>query len=192
MPLHTELWFPSVVWSGVIHWPDNTELTNFAYKKQSTDPGRKISNSGGWQSKDIQSGECKFIDLFVSNLNQEVYTCAKQVGLPPLQIYNIWININPPGAYNKLHDHAGSVLSGVYYVDASDNQGNLQIQRTDNAEYFLPEVPEKITYYTATASNYKAKTGALYVFPSWLKHSVDTNNSDKDRISISFNYGVTK
>jgi hypothetical protein len=32
----------------------------------------------------------------------------------------------------------------------------------------------------------------MYVFPSWLKHSVQPNKTDKDRISISFNYGVKK
>ena len=45
------------------------------------------------------------------------------------------------------------------------------------------------TYYTSTRATYAAKTNALYIFPGWLKHSVQGNFSETDRISISFNYG---
>lgn len=192
MALHTELWFPSVVWSGIIHWPDNEAIKTFAYSKKQSDPGRSISNAGGWQSNDILAGEHFAIDAFVANISKEIDQCAQQTGLPKLEIHNIWININPKGAYNKLHDHAGSVLSGVYYVDAEEGQGNFHIERSDNAQYFLPLEPTTVTYFTATATSYKAKTGALYVFPSWLKHSVGSNRLDRDRISISFNFGEAK
>jgi uncharacterized protein (TIGR02466 family) len=190
MPLHNELWFPSVVWSGMIHTPDNTELKNFAYTKKKQDSGVQISNYKGWQSSSIKQGESIYVDQLTETLNEEINLCADQVGLPPLEIYNIWFNINPEGAYNHLHDHAGAVLTGVYYVDAEDRQGNLQIERSDNAQYFIPEKIKKLTYFTATRSTYKAKTGALYIFPAWMKHSVEGNKINKDRISVSFNYGV--
>jgi ectoine hydroxylase-related dioxygenase (phytanoyl-CoA dioxygenase family) len=34
---------------------------------------------------------------------------------------------------------------------------------------------------------YPAVAGSVYLFPSWLEHSVQTNNSSDDRISVSFN-----
>jgi uncharacterized protein (TIGR02466 family) len=192
MAMHTELWFPSVIWSAVIHAVDNTELKRFAYDRKKVDSGRSVSNFNGYQSSDILSGDHAQVDRLVEHLNQEVAVCAKQVGLPQLQIQNIWLNINPPGAYNELHHHLGSVLSGVYYVDAKDQQGNIQFERTDGAEYHIPEKIEQETYYTCTRATYAAKTGALYIFPSWLKHSVQGNRSNADRISISFNYGEKK
>lgn len=190
MPLHTELWFPSVVWSGIIHICDNTELKRFAYQKKASDAGVTISNYGGWQSSSVIAGECKQIDLLVDYLNNEVKDCAKQTGLPDLELYNLWININPPGSYNHLHNHAGSVISGVYYVEATETQGNIQFERSDNAEYFLPAEINKLTYFTSTRATYKSITNALYLFPGWMKHSVEGNRSKQDRISISFNYGV--
>jgi uncharacterized protein (TIGR02466 family) len=192
MAMHTELWFPSVIWSAVIHAVDNTELKKFAYDRKKVDSGRAISNFNGYQSSDILSGDHAQIDRLVGYLNQEIATCAKQVGLPQLEIQNIWLNINPPGAYNELHHHLGSVLSGVYYVEAKPEQGNIQFERTDGAEYHIPEKIEQETYYTCTRATYAAKTGALYIFPSWLKHSVQGNRSNADRISISFNYGEKK
>jgi len=189
MAMHTELWFPQVVWSAIVNKVHNIDLTDFAYQKKKKDQGRIVSNYGGWQSNDLVAGEHDQLDKLVAHLNFEVNECAKQVGLNPVKLYNIWLNINPPGSYNHLHNHVGSVFSGVYYVQADENQGNIQFERSDNAEYHIPAIVAKDTYYTSTRATYKAKTGALYVFPGWLKHSVQGNRSTEDRISISFNYG---
>jgi uncharacterized protein (TIGR02466 family) len=189
MAMHTELWFPSVIWSSVIHVVDNAEVKSFAYNLQETNQGRTVSNYNGFQSQDIKSGDCPAIDRLVKLLNDEMNTCANQVGMTNLEIQNIWININPPSSYNHLHNHVGSVLSGVYYVDATPEQGNIQFERNDNAEYHIPTKVAKETYYTSTRATYAGKTNALYIFPSWLKHSVQGNKSNNDRISISFNYG---
>lgn len=189
MAMHTELWFPQVIWSAIIHMVDNYELKNWAYDRKKNDIGRRISNYGGFQSSDIMSGQCKQVDKLIEHLDKEIRDISRQVALPQLEIKNIWLNINPPGSYNELHNHAGSVLSGVYYVEASERQGNIQFERSDNAEYHLPEYMEKITYFNATRATYAAKSGALYIFPSWLKHHVQGNQSNTDRISLSFNYG---
>lgn len=189
MAMHAELWFPSVIWSSVIHVVDNSKAKHFAYERKKADSGRVISNYNGYQSSDLLPGECSEIDDLVELLDSEVETICKQVGLPELEIYNIWLNINPPGSYNHLHNHVGSVLSGVYYVDADPQQGNIQFERSDNADYHIPQKIEKETYFSCTRATYAAKTGGLYIFPSWLKHSVQGNRANKDRISISFNYG---
>lgn len=190
MAMHTELWFPTVIWSAMIHMIDNNELKRWAYEKQKQDKGRVISNYNGYQSNDILPGECIEVDKLVDYLNTEVNACAKQVGLPQIELYNIWLNINPKGAYNQLHHHMDSILSGVYYIDATPEQGNIQFERTDGAEYHIPvEVPQPATYYTSTRATYAAKTGALYIFPGWLKHQVEGNKTSNDRLSISFNYG---
>jgi uncharacterized protein (TIGR02466 family) len=192
MAMHTELWFPTVIWSALIHSMNNSTLKSWAYEKQKTDKGRVISNFAGYQSNDIVSGECEEIDNLVTHLNTEINACANQVGMKKLELYNIWININPPSSYNHLHNHVGSVLSGVYYVDAEKEQGNIQFERNDSAEYHIPLDIAEETYYTSTRATYACKTGALYIFPGWLKHSVQGNRSNKDRISISFNYGEIK
>lgn len=188
--MHTELWFPQVIWSALVHVVDNQELKRFAYDRKKNDVGRKVSNYGGYQSSDLLPGDHPQIDKLVNYLNIEVANCCKQVGLPELQIYNIWLNINSPGSYNFTHTHADAVLSGVYYIDANPKQGNIFFQRNDNADYHLPEYPEKETYYTCSKANYAAKTGGLYIFPAWLPHGVEGNQSNTDRISLAFNYGV--
>ncbi len=189
MALTAEQWFPSVIWSGKIDGIDNEGICSYLNDKKLLDPGVTISNYGGWQSSAIQQGDNILFDGLVNAITGEVNGCSIQADLPELQIQNVWGNINGPGSYNTLHNHAGALLSGVYYLRANPNQGNIFFERSDNAEYFLPPMP-KPNYFTSTATTYKALTGALYIFPGWLKHMVQPNLTQDDRISISFNYGV--
>ena len=189
MAMHTELWFPQVIWSKVAtDLIDNQELKRWAYERKQNDVGRVVSNFGGFQSSDILPKDNSQIDILVEHLDKEVNWCSQQVGLPEMQITNIWLNINPPGSYNHLHNHIGAVFSGVYYVHGEENQGNIQFERMDGAEAFLPEYVAKQTYYSASRATYPCKTDGLYIFPGWLKHSVQGNQTNIDRISISFNY----
>lgn len=193
MAMHNELWFPSVIWSAVIHTVKNSDVKNFAYYLQRTEPSRQASNFGGYQSRDITKGECEGIDKLVQTVDKELETICLQVGLKPVQLYNLWININSPGCYNEIHHHKDAIFSGVYYVDAQPEQGNIMFDRGDNAEYHVnPDMVDKVTYFTSSRAPYVSKTNALYIFPAWLKHSVQGNTSNTDRISISFNYGEPK
>ena len=52
--------------------------------------------------------------------DQEYYESEPVLG-------NMWANINPPGGMNRAHQHPNSLWSGVYYVKAPKNSGNLKI-----------------------------------------------------------------
>ena len=191
MAMNAEPWFPSVIWNADVKGIDNQALKDYAINHAQIDKGRVISNYGGYQSNDIRPGDCSELDKLIEYLEQELNEIAVSVGLNPITVYNIWININPPGSYNHEHHHMNSILSGVYYIDAHESQGNINFMRSDGAEYHLQEeIINQVHHFNSSKTTYPAKTGALYVFPGWLKHSVDGNTTDKDRISISFNSGV--
>ena len=44
------------------------------------------------------------------------------------------------------------------------------------------------TLANTTAVVCKAEESKFFLFPSWIKHSVERNESDKERISIAFNF----
>lgn len=192
MPLHNELWFPSPIWSGKFFNVDNDDIENYSNIMRQRTQGVKKSNYGGWQSDSVPIGHCGGIDALVRNLNIEIAELCKQTDLPPLEIYNIWINVNPRFSYNVQHDHVGAVFSGVYYVKAKEGNGNIRFERPDNARFFLPELAQgqKQNYFNTQMCEYKSITNAVYIFPSWLPHSVEPNLLDENRISVSFNYGV--
>lgn len=191
MPMNAEPWFPSVIWNADVKGIDNEALKAYANNHAQVDKGRVISNYGGYQSNDIKSGDSAELDQLVKHIDEAVNEIAESVGLNPVTLYNVWININPPGAYNHTHHHQDAVFSGVYYIDAVEGQGNINFMRNDGAEYHLPSTLIKQPHhFNSSKTTYPAKTGSLYIFPGWLHHSVDGNTTNQNRISISFNCGA--
>mgnify|MGYP000847817808 CR=1 FL=1 len=189
MNLKCSHWFPSPIWQTDLDDIDNNAIKEYAQDLKKQDEGIRASNVLGWQSKGLAQGDCEALDHLINRLTYVVNECAKQGGLPSLTIQNAWININTPGSSNHLHNHPGAILSGCYYVDANKDQGNIHFERCDGGEYFLPSVEEANTF-NSTSCLYASDTGIAYIFPGWLKHSVQPNRTDKDRISIAFNYGA--
>ena len=193
MELKAQVWFPTLIWAASL--PDNetkvlSDMKDYILKIKEEEPeGVKKTNYGGWQSKNYKKFP-KVFKLIADKIDSTIKSCAKQIGVPELSLKSFWCNVNTYGDYNTLHNHRGSILSGVFYVDVPDeNMGNINFQRSDDIEYYLPPLKE-YNNFTGEKASYKPETGKVLIFPSWLKHSVDGSRSKKERISISFNYGV--
>ena len=112
-----------------------------------------------------------------------------------LEIETFWVNINPRFAYNALHDHPHSMLSGVYYVRANEDSGCLRFRDPRAAKRMSPwpvKSLEKRDQRHWDRVDYKPLPGRLIMFPSWLEHDVEPNLGEEERISISFNLNVRK
>ena len=186
--VYEQLWFPIPVWECPVIGINNSEIKKYCLKVRQEKSGVTISNRGGWHSSEIinpvpESLEALFLDMteFVNDV------CYRHTGTL-LKFGNFWININGHHDYNILHDHQKSVLSGVYYVDVPDeNMGDLVLHRGDNAEFFIKNIQESTMMNSLTVTK-KAKASTFYLFPSWIKHHVERNESNKERISIAFNF----
>ena len=115
---------------------------------------------------------------------------SQAVGYGDVQIKaaNCWANINPQYASNKIHDHANCLFSGVYYLKVPKDSGTLMFYDPRSAKTFYKPLVSTFTAYTADAIAHAAEEGLMLIFPSWLKHGVEPNLSNEDRVSISFNY----
>jgi len=182
------LWFASPVWSGEFYI-DNEAIKQFAYKFQESNETVHKSNYVGWQSENLTCDLDPSLEVLMNLVDQQVDACCHEAGFPQLKLSNFWININCPFAYNHMHNHPGALLSGVYYVDANPEQGSFYFERNDDGQYFLPPVKE-MNNVNSNCAIYPPETGKCFIFPSWLRHSVQPNLTDTDRIAISFNYGV--
>ena len=190
MPMRADLWFPQIVWKDTITNMDNAAIKAHVLETKNTNQGKTASNQLGWQSEDyfLDSGKPPQVEHMIRVLDAHVKVCARQASLPSLRICNFWFNVNPKGSYNTLHNHQDSILSGVYYIDIPDeNMGNIEFHRDDEAQYYIPENLDRYTQFTSTKATYKPETGLLLIFPSWLKHFVQGNQSEHLRISMSFN-----
>ena len=106
-------------------------------------------------------------------------------------LIGLWMNINPPGAFNKAHMHPGSHYSGVFWVKLPKDSGSITFQNDSSFKCFneLLIYNSKFKEDTIIYQNYSLfpGEGAMVLFPSSLYHCVEENKSDEDRISISFN-----
>ena len=88
------------------------------------------------------------------------------LGHPPF-----WFNLSETGDSTGVHNHAReSVVSGVYYLEAPIDSGDLFFRSDGEEDFSL--VP---------------KAGSVVLFPSELRHGVRMNSSSGKRISLAFN-----
>jgi len=103
---------------------------------------------------------------------------------------NMWANINPPGGYNAPHIHPNSLFSGVYYIKAPEDSGNLVCNEPRaGAQLNMPvRKPGKPPKELWREVHLKPKEGRIIIFPFYLWHNVEPNLSKDIRISVSFNF----
>ena len=98
-----------------------------------------------------------------------------------------WVNLNDKGGYNKVHHHGMFSLSGVMYLKCPKDSGRLLLKDPRPAVYFnnslIKNAGEEIVI--------EPEEGLIVFFPGFLEHSVEQNNSNQTRISISFNIILT-
>lgn len=188
--VYEQLWFAIPIWECPVSGIDNQPIKEYCLEVRKQKQGVTISNRGGWHSNELIFPIPKPLEQLFSDM--EVFVndvCYRYTGTK-LKFGNFWININGHHDYNLLHDHQKSVLSGVYYVDApEENMGDLVLHRGDNAEFFLTsDIQREQTNANAFNCVKQAKSSTFYLFPSWTKHHVERNESYKERISIAFNF----
>lgn len=105
-----------------------------------------------------------------------------------VSLQNYWVHATPPGEITQHHDHKPGVLSGVYYVDKPENSGDLVFVDVNPYHAYRPAVlPGTSDPISRPEITMPADNGTMLVFPSWLPHRVPRNDSDRRRVSVSFN-----
>ena len=127
----------------------------------------------------------KFISMSVIEAN-------KAIGLKNDLIFtSSWFSINRLYSTHMPHNHIPSTWSGVYYVQATEEDATLTFI-DKNKECNWPWASNmEITAYTTPQFSIKPKTGRLIIFPSYLQHLVAEQKVDAERATISFNMAIT-
>ena len=112
---------------------------------------------------------------------------ALTYGLPELRITNSWMNRVGKGGAVKPHRHEVSVLSGAFYPIADEGSTPL-VFKSPLHPYKMYEYTAQETSYNATLMETPCEQGTLVLFPSWLEHYTEDNDTD-NRVTVSFNTG---
>lgn len=128
-----------------------------------------------------------FVD-FLSGSIQELNKFMKFDGTKNFKIRDMWFAINRLNSYHETHSHSPAIWSGVYYVQADEQDASLNLYSpTTSDNHWANNVVSEFNDFTTNQVVLKPETGMLNIFPGWLRHSVSQQLADKDRIAISFN-----
>tara|TARA_R110002167_G_scaffold199184_1_gene402383 strand:+ start:870 stop:1451 length:582 start_codon:yes stop_codon:yes gene_type:complete len=184
-----EPFFPTIIY-GHDTQLDNNFLANeiVAWSKQN--PGVKKTNVNGWHSETNMHELPQFKPL-VDELFKMQHQVFKEEWLDKEPVLgNMWANINYKGGYNRPHIHPNSLFSGVYYVHAQPNSGKLVCN--DPRPGIQTNMPTRVKgqppKHLWRECHIDPKPGRIIMFPAWLWHCVEPNESNDIRISVSFNF----
>jgi uncharacterized protein (TIGR02466 family) len=159
------------------------------YKEENPTKESPRPNICGYQSPETLQGVSELRPLFE-------YIC--QVGFKAvvdlefidcdIALTSAWLNINDTRqCMNGEHVHR-DVLSGVFYLSVPNESGKLVLQNPAiNRMWNGCALTSKKNKFTGESIRIEPVEGNILLFPSYLPHSVETNNHDEERISISFN-----
>lgn len=157
------------------------------YKEQN--PSIQKSNIAGYHSPETLQGVEELIPLF-EHICQLGFKAVADLNFVDcdIAITSAWLNINDTRqCMNNEHVH-GDVFSGVFYLKAPEESGKLNIRNIGiNRMWSGSKLTSSKNEFTAESIHIEPVEGNIILFPSYLPHSVETNNHDEERISISFN-----
>ena len=107
------------------------------------------------------------------------------------ELVTSWVNLHKKGDWGQQHSHYNSVVSGVWYLDTTPESGEFIIHPDNKLFGNLLDLPRRVyNEFNGDQYAFTPQNGDLLLFPSNMKHSVTSNNSDKERLSLAFNYMV--
>jgi uncharacterized protein (TIGR02466 family) len=183
---------PIAYWKG----PEDSDhidiLIDYFYKLKEQNPDTKCNSSRhGWQMHDltaIKDEEMSWLGRMILDKFMLFLEEFKPTTIYYATLSNLFVNIQPPGAFNVSHTHPGCQFSGVFYLQGGEDCGNLTV--------FNPMAVSALSENFGGFPNVEGgmifppvpNTGVF--FSSKIIHHVDINRSDHDRISVAFNIRI--
>ncbi len=119
-------------------------------------------------------------------VDAEVRKYLKALRIAPpsgkIEMSTCWVNIMGRHCHHSFHLHPLSVVSGTYYVEVPRGSGAFKIE-DPRLSSFMGRPCSQNPFWTL-----EPRPGQLVLFESWLRHEVPANRSERERISVSFNY----
>ena len=192
------LFFSTPVWINKINNYEsiNSELESYIYNEKQKNPkGTKKSNVNGWHSEDFDLKN-ENLKNFISEISNYIGFSVKDMGwdlnAQIVKITNMWEIINNRGASNERHHHGSSALSAAYYVKAEKNSGDIVFFDPRQANVFHHPSSKEVNDVNAQVKSITPNPGTLILFPSYLEHKVNENQSNEERMVISFNVSLIR
>tara|TARA_B100000427_G_C15236849_1_gene475930 strand:+ start:49 stop:648 length:600 start_codon:yes stop_codon:yes gene_type:complete len=191
--------FPTIIHTHEVTNFKNSQknLIEFIYEEREKDDiGIIASNGGGWHSKRDYHQKQNNILYHIVKSAIKTHFSDKEIFKENLQIEisALWANINGKGNYNVSHIHPNSDISGVLWIKIPENSGVIEF----TSPHMYNQFRERQIYKKKILDNAGIHPawyltpieGNIVFFPSSIFHNVNSNESEEDRISVSFNLNI--
>ncbi len=127
--------------------------------------------------------------LILGEISRYAETLHIQAPIEYLRILDAWLNVYDRNSSQDGHIHQNSVFSGIYYIKAPADCSSVIFHSHETSLMISPPVTE-VDELNSTSVAVPALAGRMVIFRSHLRHSVAPNESDQERISLSFNVDI--
>lgn len=190
--MHRNDWFATPIWHEDLLIDDSVinYLSEYWINVSKKEVSTQHSNKGGWQSESKTNLDLDAEKILFKEIDKRVNEVNKQLGIHyPIRLVNYWANINYKNSYNVEHIHNRSIVSGVLYLKIpNDDCGSITFSCDSTKQFILDTYTDGSTLLSKSSVSYSPKSKRLLLFPSWVTHRVENNNTDQLRVSISFNF----
>jgi uncharacterized protein (TIGR02466 family) len=98
-----------------------------------------------------------------------------------------WLNIYKKGDYQEYHHHANSTYSAVYFLKSNKECAKIFFENPIEPEMLPIRDIEKENEMTFKRCHFEPIENSLLIFRSYMKHMVEQQKSDFERITIAIN-----
>jgi len=185
MPIQT--WFSTPIYHAI-----TTDFNAIQNEIQECYSKIDFSKHPLWGSANHSLSDPKFeenlIDIYnMSSLKSEIIFHTTQYlrivtkSIYDIELLNSWITNTGPKEHTVVHNHGEADISGVYYFKTNTQDGKIYLLN--------PNPALAISKFLGADDHveYPPQEGLFLLFPSWLFHGVRSNDTDDERISVSFN-----
>ena len=133
------------------------------------------------------------LPVLADEIKKATYAYIKETGFQMVELNNlnqVWVQDYKQGDIHSEHTHGGQCISGLYWVRANEDAGDIHF-KNPNPYISLWELHRE-TELSALGVTFKAKRGMLLLWPGYLTHKVIDGGEKCERTTIAFNLDFTK
>ncbi len=148
---------------------------------------RASNSNGGSSSNSRYVLEDKNLKFLKDELIKEFYFFASDIMKysNKFEITTSWVTRLTKGQSSSYHNHNNCMISGVLYLQANENSGDICFRNYDTKRYQIHTKEGNL--FNSTEYVFTPVEGMLLLFPSEVYHKIEESNSDVTRYSLAFN-----
>tara|TARA_R110000803_G_scaffold170976_1_gene233910 strand:- start:256 stop:933 length:678 start_codon:yes stop_codon:yes gene_type:complete len=146
----------------------------------------------------LHNSNVSLLQSIVADVNSIIVDCWKELNynskLKP-GIRQMWALKTLPGGTSVYpHNHSPYPLAGVLYLKLEKGMGNIIFENPNNLVVGMDPYNwdewNSNTNRSFVQDTVKVETGDLIIFPGWLRHFTEENQTTENRYVLSFNFDV--